>query len=239
MGRRMGALRYIGRTISNNNKSYRSRGGKAGWPGGRKKGFDSLFDAAQFMDKLNGSAGDLDRDLWEEYYTETIEAQVEKAGNAGQTTLLGDDYFGKEAKQYCRGVGSSYDPEAFISSVKNGLGDDYYNAISEIIEECAGELVEAWDRAFRNDGIGEKLFGGSLGGGSRRFASMTAAFSNYQATAARNFGANWNTAGASRERSRQSATRFLAANPGGTRRASPITASYREAASRNGRALPP
>ena len=64
MGRRMGALRYIGRTISNNNKTYRSRGGAGGWPGGRKKGFDSLFDAAQFMDKLNGSAGDLDRDFF-------------------------------------------------------------------------------------------------------------------------------------------------------------------------------
>lgn len=227
----MGVMRYIGRSIGN--KNYKSMGRRGGG-----KGFDSLFDAAKFMDKLSGSGGDLDRDLWEEYYTETIEAQVEKAGNAGQTTLLGDDYFGKEAKQYCRGIGSSYDPEAFISSVKNGLGDDYYNAISEITEECATELVEAWDRAFRNDGIGEKLFGGSMGGGSRQFASMSAALNNYSANAAKNFGSNWNTAAGASARSSSSAARFLAANPGGTRRASIVSSSYRSAAARNGRTLP-
>lgn len=232
MGRRMGGMRYLGNTIFGSKRLNRRSRGR----GGGREGYDSLFDAYSDAKKMSG--GELDQGLWEEYYTELIDSQVDKAGNAGQTTLLGDDYFRKEAKQFCRGVGSSYNPEAFISSVKNGLGDDYYNAISEITEECAIELVEAWDRAYRNDGVGEKLFGGYGMGGSRRFSNMESAFASYGAAAARNFGANWNTTAGATARSAAAASRFLASNPGGTARRSIVTSSYRAAAVRNGKRLP-
>jgi hypothetical protein len=232
MGRRMGGMRYLGRTLFGS-KSLNRRSSRRG---GGRDGYDSLFDA--FSDARKMSGGSLDEGMWEEYYTEVIDSQKDKAGNSGQETLLGDDYFGKEAKQFCRSVSSSYNPEAFISSVKNGLGDDYYNAISEITEECAIELVEAWDRAYRNDGVGEKLFGGYGMGGSRRFSTMESAFSSYTARAARNFGANWNTTAGATARSAAAASKFLASNPGGTARRSIVTSSYRAAAARNGKRLP-
>jgi len=105
-----------------------------------------------------GHDGGLDANLWEEYSTEVIEAQIDKAGNAGQETLLGDDYFIKHAIDFCETVTDDYDDRAFLSYMENELGDTYYNAINEIIEECSQELLEAWDAAYSNDGIGEKHF---------------------------------------------------------------------------------
>ena len=35
---------------------------------------------------------------------------------------------------------------------------NFDKAINEIIEECSQELLEAWDAAYSNDGIGEKHF---------------------------------------------------------------------------------
>ncbi len=240
MGRRMGGMRYLGNSLFGSKSLNRrtSRGSVDLLGGSGRRGFDSLTEAAQAANRMRG--GQLNEGMWEEYYTETIDAQKDKAGNSGQETLLGDDYFGKEAKQFCRSVGTDYDPQRFISSVKDGLGDDYYNAISEIIEECSIELVEAWDRAYSNDGVGEKLFGGSLGGGGRRqFADMRTAFASYSSRATKNYGANWNSHASAVARNRETATKFLSANPRGTARSSFISSSYRSAAAKNGRPLPP
>lgn len=200
-----------------------------------KRGFGSLFDA--YSSYKNVTGGHLDEGLWEQNSSEVIEAQIDKAGNSGQETLLGPDYFQNSAKDFCRTVTKGYDPEAFVSYVKNDLGDTYYYAINEIIDECAEELLEAWDSSYGGDGLGEKLFGIYQGGSNRVYGSFANAVANYSANAARNYGTNWNTNAGAAARNRETATKFLAANPRGTARPTMASASYIAAAARNGKKL--
>lgn len=204
-----------------------------------RRGSSSLFDSFNsFTSAKQVSGGRLDNDLWEQNYTEVIESQEDKAGNSGQETLLGPDYFQNSAKDYCKTVSKDYDPEKFISFVKDKLGDTYYYAINEIIDECAEELLEAWDSSYSGDGLGEKLFGVYQGGGRRVYGSFSNAVTNYSARAAARYGANWNTVAGARARSAAAATKFLSANPGGRPRASIASAGYKAAAARNGIKLP-
>lgn len=219
-------VRYVARQALGSKRLNRKVG---------RRGFDSLFDA--YSSYKNVTGGHLDEGLWEQNSTEVIEAQIDKAGNAGQETLLGPDYFQNSAKDFCRTVTKGYDPEAFVSYVKNDLGDTYYYAINEIIDECAEELLEAWDSSYGGDGLGEKLFGIYQGGSRRVHGSFANAMANYSAAAARNYGANWNTNSASWARSSAAARKFLSTNPTGTRRPSIVSASYRAAAARNGKQL--
>lgn len=211
-------------------------------------GYNSLSEA--FGD-VTSRTGYLDDNLWEEAYTEVIESQVDKAGNAGQTTLLGDDYFGNYAKDYCRDNGKDYNPEEFISYVKNLLGDDYYNAINEIIDECSEELYEAWDDSYAGDNMGEKLFN-SLSSvrltNNRVFRSNASALSNYQAAASRNGYRSTNTAAGrayNSEKNRQSLIKRFGSGPTKAWRSasgmdrSPGYGAYQQAAARNGKIIKP
>ena len=179
-------------------------------------------------------------DIWEELYTEIIEAQQEKAGNAGQETLLSDDYFGRSAKRYCQLNGEDYNPDAFVTYVRTDLGDDYYNAISIIIDECAEELIEAWDRATSNDNVGEKLFGFS--GGNRVYGNFSNALANYTAAAtARGYNFSGSAAGNARNRelNRQSLIKRFGTGPTKAWNTSNYyaSASYVNAAKKNGKNL--
>lgn len=206
-------LRYVGRRLFD--KRFTSPSQQ--FPFGRGGKFNSFFDAlnaGSLINKTLQRGGYLDNELWEEAYTEVIDSQIDKAGNAGQETLLGDDYFRQSAKQYCATNGNDYNPEDFISYVKNDLGDDYYNAISEITEECSEELLEAWDYAYAGDGMGEFLFG-RYQPARNVFGSQANALARYNALASARYGRNWNTTSAARERSRATATRFLSKYPDG------------------------
>jgi hypothetical protein len=204
-------------------------------------GYGSLSEA--FSDVRGGY---LDDNLWEEAYTEVIDSQVDKAGNAGQTTLLGDDYFANYAKDYCKLNGKDYNPEEFISYVKNLLGDDYYNAINEIIDQCSEELYEAWDSSYAGDNIGEKLFG-HLTTSNRIFKSNYSALSNYQAAASRNGYRSTATAAGrafNSEKNRQSLIRRTGAGPTKAWRNAgtdlgPGYGAYKSAAARNGKIIKP
>lgn len=182
-----------------------------------------------------------DEGMWEDYYYDIIEAQQDKAGNAGQETLLSDDYFGGDAKQYCRLYNSEYNPDEFVRYVKNNLGDDYYYAINEIIDECAEELFEAWDRSYSNDGIGDKLFGGGMFSGSNRvYGSFSNALANYTAAAAkRGYDLSGSAAGAknNRELNRQALIKRFGSGPTKAWNTSNYyaSASYVNAAKRNGK----
>jgi hypothetical protein len=204
---------------------------------GSKRGRYDRGDTFDFnqLQLLSGNGNGLFyEDIWEELYTEIIEAQQDKAGNAGQATLLGPDYFQNAAKDYCKTSAKDYDPAAFVTSVRIDLGDDYYNAISLIIDECAEELIEAWDRSTSNDGVGEKLFGGS----NTVYGNFSNAMAIYSARAAGRYGAKWRSTAAANARSAAAARKFLAANPKGTSRttrATPFAAktyAQRNAASR-------
>jgi hypothetical protein len=199
-------IRYVARQAFGSKRLNRPHG---------RNGFDSLFSA--FNSAKQSSGGYLDQNLWEDAYTQVIESQVDKAGNAGQETLLGDEYFAGEAKRHCRLVSKDYNPEAFIADMQSSLGDTYYNAINIIIDECAEELIEAWDYSFGGDGIGDKLFG-VFQGGDRVYGSFSNALSVYQSRAAAKYGPNWNTTAAAKARSSATAARFLAKNPRGTAR---------------------
>jgi hypothetical protein len=191
------------------------------------------------LSRITSFDSNFDEDLWEEYYYEIIEAQQDKAGNAGQETLLGDDYFGNSAKLYCRLNGEDYDPDRFVSYVKNDLGDDYYYAINEIIDECAEELYEAWDRSYSNDGIGEKLFGGAIGSQRRVYGSFSNALAIYQSSATSrgyNFSGTAAANAANRALNKQSLIAWRKNNPNGTARVY-ASASYINAARKNGKNL--
>lgn len=150
---------------------------------------------------------------WEESYTEIIESQQGNAGNAGQETLLGDDYFIPVAIDYCAGVSRSYDSADFVNHVQETLGDYYYDAISEIVGSCAEELEAANADIFSLTDLFSSVFASN-----RVYRSERAALQAYSYTAGRKFGASWNTPAASSARSAATATRFLAANPNGTSR---------------------
>lgn len=165
-----------------------------------------------------GNDGGLNPDLWEEYSTEVIEAQIDKAGNAGQETLLGDDYFRKHAIDFCETVTDDYDDRAFVNYMENELGSDYYNAISEIIDECSQELFEAWDQAYSNDGIEDKLFG-DFYRSNTLYGTFGNALSAYNIRATAKFGTpNWNGSAAHIAAKRATIVNFLKANPNGTSR---------------------
>jgi hypothetical protein len=238
-GRFRFAVRYIGRQVFGSKRLNRRSNG-------RRDGYDSLFDAAKDINNARG--GYLDDNLWEEAYTDVIDSQKDKAGNAGQETLLGDDYFANHAKDYCRTNGKDYNPEDFISYVQNHLGDEYYNAISEITEECANELYEAWDQSYAGDNIGEKMFGDYTPKNNRVYGSTAGAAAAYRAAAIRN-GYKAPTSAANRqfnsEKNRQSLISRFGTGPtkawksGDSIRNNPGYSAYRQAALRNGKTLRP
>jgi hypothetical protein len=170
-----------------------------------------------------------DEELWEESYTEIIAAQEEKAGNAGQTTLLSDEqYFPGAAANYCKTYSEDYDPPQFVDNVSNELGDDYYNAIREIIDECAEELLEAWAQCWQ-DGEGGDLLTSALDFGgffSRNtvYGTFGNAVSAYNNRAAAKFGTrNWNGSKAHLAAKQSTIVKFLRANPQGTSRTTRAT----------------
>ena len=185
---------------------------------------------------------------WEEGYTEVIDSMVELAGNAGQETLL-TDYFPDPAKDYCRRTEQDYDPDEFIQYVKVDLGDTYYYAINEIIDECASILTEVWDMNYQNDNPLEWLVGsGDRSTPGRIFESNSAALRAYQTNMARN---GYLTGGGSAASAvnRQINRNYLIQRFGsGTTQAwrsssglerTPGYAAYQQAAARNGKIIKP
>lgn len=174
------------------------------------------------------NAKSFDQALWEESYTEIIAAQEEKAGNSGQETLLGEEqYFPGYAENYCRVYGEEFDPVEFVDRVSSDLGDDYYNAIREIIDECAEELLEAWSQCWQ-DGEGGDLLTSALDfGGFYNRNSVYGTFGNaariQQNLAFAKFGGYGTTAHLAAKRA--TIVNFRAANPNGlsrTTRATPF-----------------
>jgi hypothetical protein len=167
-----------------------------------------------------------DEQLWEESYTEIIAAQEEKAGNAGQETLLGEqEYFIGAAENYCSIYGEDYDPQQFVSRVRSDLGDDYYNAIREIIDECAVELEEAWAQCW-SDGEGGDLFTGALDfGGFYNSNSIYGTFGNAARIQSNLAFVKYGGYGTPAHLAAKQSTivNFLAANPNGRSRVTPST----------------
>jgi len=159
---------------------------------------------------------DFQEDNWEESYNDIIDAQIEKAVNAGQETLLGDDYFRKEAKDYCSEVASAYEPDSFVAYLKGGLGDEKFNAINIIIEECSIELAEAHNEAF-NFGNFSDLYNSNTMYGN--YSNAVAAYS--RSAGAKYKTANWYGSKAHLAEKGKTINTFLRNNPGGRSRNQP------------------
>jgi hypothetical protein len=216
-------IRYIGGAIGKGNRAFKSP-----YKNPSRSSRDGYISTARSnLDRFALRLGEnFDQQQWEEAYTEIIEAQEEKGVNAGQQTLLGEDqYFPGSAENYCQINGEDYDPAQFVTRVRIDLGDDQYNAIRVIIDECAEELLEAWAQCWQ-DGEGGDLFTNSLdAGGFYNANSMYGTFGNavrvQQNLAFAKFGGYGTPAHLAAKRS--SITNFLAANPSGRSRVTPST----------------
>ena len=207
----------IGGAIRKGLRGYKSPYKKPG-----KSSTDRYISTARSNIGSSLRLGDnFNEELWEEAYTEIIAAQEEKAGNAGQTTLLSEQqYFPGYAENYCQLYGEDYDPQEFVSRVSSDLGDDYYNAIREIIDECAEELEEAWAQCW-SDGEGGDLFTSALSaGGFYNANSIYGTFGNAARIQSNIAFAKFGGYGTPAHLATKRATinNFLAANPNGLRR---------------------
>lgn len=204
-------------------RSYRPRIGGGGlWSMGRLL-VSRISSVSRTSTRIGRSDGDVvpyrnfNEEAWEAYSAEIIDSQIDKAGNPGQETLLGEDYFGGIAKGICLDLMEDYEPNDFVIRVQLALDDTYYNAINEIIAECAEELVEVHEECINPGyllvGGGRRgkhsvrfrvnstlrtryspalsrfrnTFGSTMLTPDRVFSSSAAALSNYQGLAIRNF----------------------------------------------------
>jgi hypothetical protein len=122
-------------------------------------------------------------DDWEKNYPPILEDQLNKYGNPGQEIIL-NEYFYPAAEFYCKENGELFEEEEFISYIREAIGDEKFDAIDLIVEDCAAELVIAWDDSFAGDGFGDKMFRSRRFNEDSYYGSMGAAFANYKANAA-------------------------------------------------------
>jgi hypothetical protein len=234
----MGLARVIIRRLLVPRALPRTRIGRQSW----LDEVEDLLDIYQISPKF-------DENYWESTYTDVIESMVQFAGNPGQQTLL-TDYFPDPAKAYCSTAEKDYDPVAFVNYVQARLGDTYYYAINEIIDECSLILQEVWDQSKQT--LMEGLFGQSFGTDfstvNRIYGSNRDALASYQAAAARNGDRTGNSPEDNKfnaEKRRQSLIKRFGSGP--TKPLSsrsgmeniPAYAAYQQAAARNGKIIKP
>lgn len=117
-------------------------------------------------DRARPTEGYFDPYLWEENSQAVINQQADIPDlNPGQLSIVEGD-FADAASSYCREAGENYSSDDFIAAVRLDIGDDKFNAISELIEDCSEQLWEAWDLSYGGDNMGAKLFGRYGGAGT-------------------------------------------------------------------------
>lgn len=126
-----------------------------------------------FNNSSGGSRdGYFDQSYWEYIYPPILEEQQYKAGNAGQESILTNDWL-NAADDYCLNEGEDFSKEGFLSYLSLTIGDDKFNAVSIISEECADELEMAWDDSYGGDNVGATLFRSGSGKGYIDVAQKT------------------------------------------------------------------
>lgn len=193
-----------------------------------------------------------DEQAWEEGVNDTLSWAEDQAGNAGQTTLI-VDYLSPKVLDYCELTQEDYDPEEFVTVMQDELGDTYYYAINEIIDEMAlmlDELRDACHESFLENVASKLMFGSGrfLPTPNRTFSNYASALSNYNAAAARN-GYLPSTSAANRKSNSQLRRQYLITRfgSGPTKPVSsasgldrmPGYAAYQQAAARNGKIIRP
>jgi hypothetical protein len=196
-----------------------------------------------------------DEQAWEEGVNDVLSWALDQAGNAGQETLI-TDYLAPKVLDYCEYTQEEYNPEEFVRVMQDELGDTYYYAINEIIDEMAlmiDELRDAVHQSFLENAafaLGNPFGYAALYASTRnrQYANNAAALLNYDAAAIRN-GYRSATSSAGRKYNRELNRQKLIKQFGsGRTRAwksasgmenNPGYASYKAAAARNGKIINP
>jgi hypothetical protein len=140
----------------------------------------SRYDFEDLAD-IGYSLPRFDEQQWEDGIEEILEWAFEQAGNPGQETLI-KDYLTEPATAYCMEKEEDYIPEEFVNTMKDQLGDTYYYAINEIIDQVAeylDELRDACHQSLMEGAAG--LFGFASGVNAGRLRGIA----NYQRNAIR------------------------------------------------------
>lgn len=213
--------------------------------GTRRLGVEDALDVAPRFDEQ----------AWEEGVNDILSWAVDQAGNAGQVTLI-TDYLAPKVLDYCEYTQEEYDPEEFVRLMQDELGDTYYYAINEIIDEMASMLDELRDSVHQSF-LENALFalGNPFGYAAlyvstpnRQYASNASALLSYDAAAMRNgYRSPTSSAGLkyNRELNRQKLIKqFGAGRTRAWKSASgmennPGYAAYKAAAARNGKIINP
>jgi hypothetical protein len=196
-----------------------------------------------------------DENAWEEGINDILSWAEDQAGNPGQVTLI-VEYLSPKVLDYCQVTQEEYDPEEFVSLMQDELGDTYYYAINEIIDEMAlmlDELRDACHQSFLENaafrlGMGFGSAASYLSTPSRVYSSNAAAFASYQSSAIRRGYRITDTATSrafNSEKNRQSLIKRFGTGPTKAWKSAsgldstPGYAAYQQAAARNGKIIKP
>jgi hypothetical protein len=249
----MGLRRTIIRGLSKNyyqNKAIKYAGLRSPWKiKNRRNAYgDIIEDAVDLAPKF-------DEAQWESGVQDILNWAEGQAGNPGQVTLI-NDYLSPKVIQYCAEIEEDFDPEEFVNLMQEELGDTYYYAINEIIDEMSLMLDELRDACHQS--FMENLAFRSATGFSyafmhastphRQYANMASAFAAYDGARVRNGYRSTDTAAGrafNSEKNRQNLIRRFGSGPTRAWKSAsgmemvPGYAAYQQAAARNGKIIKP
>jgi len=78
--------------------------------------------------------------------------------NPGQRQII-DDYQ-VDIENYLFDIGEDYDDGVFLDFLKDLMGEEKYNALSETWEQLSIDLINLWDHSSSKEGFGKKKFFG-------------------------------------------------------------------------------
>jgi hypothetical protein len=196
-----------------------------------------------------------DEAQWESGVQDTLDWAEGQAGNAGQITLI-NDYLSPKVIQYCVEIEEDFDPEEFVNLMQEELGDTYYYAINEIIDEISlmlDELRDACHQSFLENaafrlgtGFGHAFLYVSTP--NRQYANMASALAAYGNARVRNGYRTTNTPAGrafNSEKNRQALIKKYGKGPTQPWKSAsgmdmvPGYAAYQQAAARNGKIIKP
>ena len=249
----MGLRKTIIRSLAKNyyqNKATKYAGLRYPWKiKNRRNAYGDVIEDALDL------APRFDEAEWESGVQDILSWAEGQAGNPGQVTLI-NDYLSPKVIQYCAEIEQDFDPEEFVNLMQQELGDTYYYAINEIIDEMAlmlDELRDACHQSFLENaafrlGTGFRTLFMHTPTPNRQYANMAAAFAAYETARIRNGYKTTDTPEGrafNSEKNRQSLIKRFGTGPTKAWRSAsgmdmvPGYAAYQQAAARNGRIIKP
>lgn len=104
---------------------------------------------AQLYRSTSGGNGYFNPEEWESTYPDILDDATYKSGNPGQDTIL-NEYWIQAAQEFCEqydDYDEGFSKDDFSYYIEGEIGDDKYNAVSEITDETGWELEQAYSEA--------------------------------------------------------------------------------------------